>query len=184
MTTAYRRIAYSSEIIGAVVGASLGLLANLLLVWGVLNNRRWFLMHWLVLHLVLVVLLFVTSILVFVVQLGLWKLLGLVPVLLALVTMHIWAKVYELFCQLREAAGCAWHPGQGEAPPQYLAAWQPQPSLQPGTGEFYPGDQLSRGMVERLRDWNMVSSSLPAPCPRCVCRIRTRTPRISVPGSR
>ena len=111
-----------------MVGSSLGLLANLLLVWGVLKNRRWFLVHWLLLHLFLVVLLFLTSILVFVVQLGLWKLLGLVriklvlmctlnwntlvftalpipqvPVLLALVTMHLWSKVYQLFCQLREA---------------------------------------------------------------------------------
>ena len=75
-----RRIAYSSEIAAAVVGSSLGLLANLLLVWGVLKNRRWFLVHWLLLHLFLVVLLFLTSILVFVVQLGLWKLLGLVRI--------------------------------------------------------------------------------------------------------
>ena len=82
-----RRIAYSSEIAAAVVGASLGLLANLLLVWGVLNNRRWFLVHWLLLHLFLVVLLFLTSILVFVVQLGLWKLLGLVRIKLVTGTL-------------------------------------------------------------------------------------------------
>ena len=54
---------------------------------------RWYLLHWLVLHLVVVILLFVTSTLVFVVQRGLWKLLGLLPLSIALLTMFCWAKV-------------------------------------------------------------------------------------------
>jgi len=152
-----RSIAYTSEIVGAVLGAALGLMANLLLVWGVLKSRRWFLVHWLLLHLLLVLLLFLTSILIFVVQLGLWKLMGLVPVLMALVTMFLWTKVYELFCQLRGAVvACKAHPTQPRPLP-----WPPEPEVPPqpagpATVEFYPVDPLSRGMAERLKGWNMV----------------------------
>jgi len=152
-----RSIAYTSEIVGTVLGATLGFLTNLLLVWGVLKSRRWFLVHWLLLHLLLVLLLFLTSILIFVVQLGLWKLMGLVPVLLALVTMFLWTKVYELFCQLRGAVGpCKAHPSQPRPLP-----WPPEPEVPPqpagpATVEFYPVDPLSRGMAERLKGWNMV----------------------------
>ena len=122
-----------------------------------LKSRRWFLVHWLLLHLLLVLLLFLTSILIFVVQLGLWKLMGLVPVLLALVTMFLWTKVYELFCQLRGAVGpCKAHPSQPRPLP-----WPPEPEVPPqpagpATVEFYPVDPLSRGMAERLKGWNMV----------------------------
>ena len=126
-------------------------------MWGVLKSRRWFLVHWLLLHLLLVLLLFLTSILIFVVQLGLWKLMGLVPVLMALVTMFFWTKVYELFCQLRGAVvACKAHPTQARPLP-----WPPEPEVPPqpagpATVEFYPVDPLSRGMAERLKGWNMV----------------------------
>ena len=60
------------------------------------NHHRWFLIHWLVYHILALILLFLTSILVFVVQPALWKLLGIVPVILALFTIYCWAKV--TFC--------------------------------------------------------------------------------------
>ena len=55
--------------------------------------NRWFLMHWLIFHIIALVLLFITSILIFVVQAALWKLMGIVPVLTAFLTMYCWAKV-------------------------------------------------------------------------------------------
>ena len=54
---------------------------------------RWYLMHWLVFHLLALVLLFITSILVFVVQVSLWKLIGIIPVVVAIFTIYCWAKV-------------------------------------------------------------------------------------------
>merc|ERR1719206_636950 len=83
--------------------------------------------------------------------------MGLVPVLLALVTMFLWTKVYELFCQLKGAVGpCKAHPSQPRPLP-----WPPEPEVPPqpagpATVEFYPVDPLSRGMAERLKGWNMV----------------------------
>ena len=83
--------------------------------------------------------------------------MGLVPVLMALVTMFLWTKVYELFCQLRGAVvACKAHPSQPRPLP-----WPPEPEVPPqpagpATVEFYPVDPLSRGMAERLKGWNMV----------------------------
>ena len=54
---------------------------------------RWFLIHWLVFHVLALILLFITSILIFVVQPVLWKLMGIIPVVLAFLTMYCWAKV-------------------------------------------------------------------------------------------
>jgi len=170
-------IAYNAEIVGAVVGASLGLLVNVLLIFGVLWRRRWFLMHWLIIHLMALVLLFITSILVFVVQVNLWKLVGIVPVVVAIFAMYCWAKVYELFCSLRPLPEhdappppCKQHPHASLAPPFMLPPQHSQwledvnregrevsadclEELGPGV-EFYPVDPLSRGMVDRLRVFN------------------------------
>ena len=115
---------FSAEIVGAVVGASLGLLVNILLIIGVLWRRRsvghcngnytflnmivtfrWFLMHWLVIHLLALVILFITSILVFVVQVSLWKLIGIIPVVVAIFTIYCWAKVTLV---ISTATGMAW----------------------------------------------------------------------------
>jgi len=158
-----RSIAYTSEIVGAVLTSCLGLMVNILLVWGVLKNRRWFLIHWLALHLIIVVLLFVTSILIFVVQMRLWKLMGLLPVLLALVIMYSWSKVYQLFCQMRDIGQtvglghCNQHPAIGPNLPR-ISSWRDgqEPQSHPANVEFYPEDTLSRGMTERMRGWNMV----------------------------
>jgi len=170
-----RNIAYISEIVGAIVGASIGLLVNVLLVFGVLSRRRWFLMHWLVFHIIALVLLFITSILIFVVQTALWKLMGIVPVLTAFLTMYCWAKVYELFCCLcplpeqEHQPPCKVHSmANGLAPPFMLPPnpWMEEldregravsmdqiEELGPGV-EFYPVDSLSRGMVDRMSLFN------------------------------
>lgn len=170
-----QNIAYTSEIVGAIVGASTGLLVNILLVFGVLWSRRWFLMHWLVFHVVALVLLFITSILVFVVQVALWKLMGIVPVLLALFTMYCWAKVYELFGSMHPLPGqdhqppCKLHPLANSLTPPFMLPpppWMEEPDrngraismdqveeLGPGV-EFYPVDSLSRGMVDRMSLFN------------------------------
>ena len=55
--------------------------------------NRWYLMHWLVFHLLALVVLFITSILVFVVQVSLWKMIGIIPVVVAIFTIYCWAKV-------------------------------------------------------------------------------------------
>lgn len=160
--TSLQGIAYTSEIVGAIVGASVGLLVNILLVIGVMWKRRWFLIHWLVFHVLALVLLFVTSILVFVMQPALWKLMGIVPVVLAFLTMYCWAKVYELFGCLYPSTNKEQKP---HLPPPVLLPphpWQAHherdgravsrdriEELGPGV-EFYPVDSLSRGMVDRM----------------------------------
>ena len=56
-------------------------------------------MHWLLLHFLVLVLLFITSILLFVVQVRLWKLNGIIPVMVAIFTMYCWAKVIICTCK-------------------------------------------------------------------------------------
>jgi len=126
-------------------------------------------MHWLLFHVIALVLLFITSILIFVVQSALWKLLGLIPVLLALFTMYCWSKVYELFCLLHPLkeqdvpVPCKLHPLPPVGPP---GPWMNSldregravsmdriEELGPGV-EFYPVDTLSRGMVDRMSLFN------------------------------
>jgi hypothetical protein len=50
-------------------------------------------MHWLILHFLSLVFLFITSILLFIVQISLWKLVGTIPVMVAIFTMYCWTKV-------------------------------------------------------------------------------------------
>ena len=57
-------------------------------------------MHWLLFHLLVLILLFIICILLFVVQVSLWKLTGIIPVLGAIFTMYCWAKVWHLFIAL------------------------------------------------------------------------------------
>eukprot|EP00092_Neocalanus_flemingeri_P039685 GFUD01043217.1.p1 GENE.GFUD01043217.1~~GFUD01043217.1.p1 ORF type:complete len:330 (+),score=114.01 GFUD01043217.1:65-1054(+) len=176
-----RQIAYTAEIVGAALGASIGLLVNILLVFGVLWRRRWFLMHWLVIHLLALILLFLTSILLFVVQVNLWKLIGIVPVGVAIFTMYCWTKVYSLFCSLHHLPDhdhydhhpppCKLHPHDNSLAPPFMLThhnpgWMEEvgregreistdqvEELGPGV-EFYPLDSLSRGMVDRMRVFN------------------------------
>ena len=50
-------------------------------------------MHWLLFHLLVLIILFITSIILFVVQISLWKLVGIIPVMVAIFSMYCWAKV-------------------------------------------------------------------------------------------
>ena len=54
-------------------------------------------MHWLILHFASLVFLFITSILLFVVQISLWKIVGVIPVLVAIFTMYCWTKVCKCY---------------------------------------------------------------------------------------
>lgn len=158
-------IAYGSEMIGAVVSCLLALLVNLMLVFSVIRSRRWFLVHWLVLHVFFIILLFIASILLFVIQLKLWKLLGIIPVAVSLLIMYCWTKVWELFtvlgeeCQqllchqdyLEHMAANLQYQMEVSQKPNYTKTWLE--GLEKDWShdyQFYPGDPLSRGMAKRL----------------------------------
>lgn len=102
LTEDYRRtrLIYMLEIVGVLTGMCLGLLVNALLIIGVNKWRRWFLTHWLIFHLLLLIILFVVSVIFFSVEVRLRKLLGVVPVLASFFFMYCWSKVYELFCYI------------------------------------------------------------------------------------
>jgi len=174
-------IAYSAEIVGVFIGASLGLLANILLIFGVSWSRRWFFIHWLLFHLLVLIILFITSIILFVVQISLWKLVGIIPVMVAIFSMYCWTKVYELFCSLRPISDdelhpptCKLHP-HAQIAPQFVqhphqsewvedreereASMDKLGEVGPGM-EFYPVDPLSKGMMDRLRVFNMSMSNM------------------------
>ena len=59
-------------------------------------TTRWFLIHWLLLHFLSLVGLFISSILLFAVQVSLFKLFGLIPVVAALLTLYCWLKVGDV----------------------------------------------------------------------------------------
>ena len=58
-------------------------------------------MHWLILHFLSLVFLFITSILLFIVQISLWKLVGTIPVMVAIFTMYCWTKVWNFYLYVK-----------------------------------------------------------------------------------
>lgn len=130
-------------------------------------------LHWLIFHLLLLIILFVVSVIFFSVEVRLRKLLGVVPVLASFFFMYCWSKVYELFCYISlltdpltpSSPFCEFHP-----PPPFCLPPGPYPRHlseeghhhhdeeeeggEQGLGglgtEFYPVDPLSRGMMDRL----------------------------------
>jgi len=160
VVTSLSDIAYGSEMIGAVGGMLLGLLVNLMLIFAVLKCRRWFLIHWLILHVFFIIILFITSILLFVIQPNLWKLLGIIPVCVALLIMYSWTKVWELFVMLGDvshhkslellAAKLQYQLDVAQMP-TYTKTWVEGLDKEwPQDYQFYPVDPLSRGMARRL----------------------------------
>ena len=161
------------EIAGVLSGMTLGVLVNILLIFGIIKWKRWYLLHWMIYHLALLVILFVVSVTVFSVEMSLRKLLGVVPALASFFFIYCWIKVYELFCYLSLVSGygletshyCDLHPPLPPAPycvPVNIhhntndkevleddeeACGEDLVVL--GT-EFYPVDPLSRGMLDRL----------------------------------
>jgi len=177
LTEDYRRtqLIYMMEITGVLAGMMLGLLVNVLLVIGVNNWKRWYLLHWLIYHLVLLLILFVVSVVFFSVEVRLRKLLGVVPVMASFFFIYCWSKVYELFCYISlltaaPAPYCSVHhpapvyclppPPDSEAEAEQVAGPGAGQGAGPGT-EFYPVDPLSRGMLDRLvvLNRNMTSST-------------------------
>ena len=57
---------------------------------------RWFLLHWLIFHLLLTVFFFVISVVFFSVEIRMRKLLGVIPVLASFFIIYCWSKVYKL----------------------------------------------------------------------------------------
>ena len=171
---------YLLEIIGCVGFVSLCVLINILLVYGALRRKRWFLIHWLLLHLLL---LFTISILLYILPTNFYKLVGLVPTIVAILDLYCWVKVYQLFISLRHLPGtdtpppsCNHRSSPNTLPSPYLLYSHSHHSqevdrdgrevgsnrmekLGPGV-EFYPVDPLSREMGERVRILNMSLSNM------------------------
>ena len=117
-------------------------------------------------HLFLVVMLFVTSVVIFSVEISLRKLFGVIPVAASFFFMYCWYKVYELFSYMSlfglGGGYCDVHSYNVPTLPAYcLPLPVPVPhdaedggdqvDTGPGPGtEFYPVDPLSRGMMDRL----------------------------------
>lgn len=156
------------EIAGVLSGMCIGVLVNILLIIGVNNWRRWYLLHWMIYHLVLLVMLFIVSVILFSVEASLRKLLGVVPVLASFFFIYCWIKVYELFCYLSLVSGyggvvstpspCDLHapycvPVNFPHHPHDKEEGSEQSEedvIVHGGMEFYPVDPLSRGMMDRL----------------------------------
>jgi len=155
------QIQYTSEIIVVVVTGLLGILSNCLLIYGVVSSRRWFLVHWLVYHVVIVAGALVAAILILLLQTGFNKLYSLIPIFLIVTLVLSWVKVYQLFCEIElQLPPAAASPAR---PPCHLHS-NPHLNLPPpdfgwgaagGSGpkdwfvnkddmfEFYPADKLS-----------------------------------------
>jgi len=150
-------LAYFTELILIVTLTVLGLLVNSLLVFGVHKNRRWYLVHWMIYHGLAMIGLFTTSILVFVIQTHLLKLIGLAPLAVVVLLALIWIQVYKLFEEMPPPSP------KIDANLSQLFPHRPPPFMIEGAGtealeadsvtsdyEFYPVDPISRGMFKKL----------------------------------
>jgi len=152
------RIGYTLEIVIVVLGGILGILSNALLIYGVIRSRRWFLVHWLVFHVFVVIAGLVATILLLLLQSSLYKLYCLIPVGLIVAIILCWVKVYQLFCEMeleiKLPGPCQVHSTEDLRPPPplgwgggYIKEWiQKEDDAQ----EFYPVDKLSRNMQDRM----------------------------------
>ena len=102
---------------------------------------RWFLVHWLVYHSLAILLLLMTSFLIFVTQPDIFKLIGLAPLALALVTILLTVKVYNMFVEM------SLHLDQ--SPPGPYLVSEDMRRFRSGS-EFYPVDPVSREVSWRL----------------------------------
>ena len=84
-----------------------------------------------------------TSILIFVTQQELYKLIGLAPLALALVTILLTGKVYNTFVEMGR-------PSPSEFPPGPYLVSEEMKRFQSGS-EFYPGDPVRRERELRVR---------------------------------
>ena len=155
-----------------IVGTSLGILVNILLVLGIHQNRRyklndriqtfiiflrWFLVHWIVYHSIVIVLLLMTTILIFIIQEYLFKLIGLASLALALVVILLTTKVYNMFVEMTRDERCPPLAGPPPGPGPYFIT-EDVKQFRSGH-EFYPVDPVSRGVAERIQ----LHSYLPQP---------------------
>jgi len=154
------KIAYSLEIIGVVVGGVLGILSNVLLIYGVIKSKRWYLVHWLIFHVVLIAVGIAASLLIILLQRDLSMLFAVIPVTMTAIIIFSWIKVYQLFCLMepKTFGTCKVHSREylnssvGELDwigPRYGKMWIPPPKQDDRT-EFYPQDTLTKSLQERL----------------------------------
>ena len=118
---------------------------------------RWFLVHWIVYHSIVIVLLFITTILIFIIQEDLFKLIGLASLALALVVILLTTKVYNLFVEMTRDERCPPPAGPAPGPGPYFIT-EDVKQFRSGH-EFYPVDPVSRGVAERIQ----LHSYLPQP---------------------
>ena len=121
------------------------------------NYSRWFLVHWILYHSILIVLLFMASILLFIIPRDLFKLIGLAPLVLAFVMIFLTTKVYNLFLEMRRDQRCPPLAGADPGPRPYLIT-EDMKYFQSGH-EFYPLDLVSRALDQRMA----LHSYLPQP---------------------
>jgi len=148
-----KSVAYYSEVILIVIGTSLGCLVNILLVIGIRKNKRWYLVHWLIFHCFVVLLLFITAILIFVLQESLFKLIGIVPLVLIIFIIFLWSQVFKLFTDMEympEPEKFDFRKQPIPVPGPFLVS----PDFGPGSitsdYEFYPADPITRGLDQRM----------------------------------
>jgi len=149
---------YHVEIVLIIVGTSLGILVNILLVLGIKKNRRWFLAHWIVYHSMIIIILFMTSILIFITQKDLFKLIGLASLALAFFTIFFTSKVYNVFVEMKRIDGKFPLPGPpgppGPLPHPYVINQDMKhfqsSQFETNGFEFYPIDPISRGVSKRM----------------------------------
>jgi len=155
-------ILLSSELISIVTSTCLGLLVNILLVIGVIKNKRWYLIHWMIYHGLAMFGLFTISILVFVIQTHLLKLIGLAPLAVVVMLAIIWIQVYQLFEEMlplkleyeNEQLPTVFPQTFPITPPLFMIEGPDPDPMVAGTVtsdyEFYPVDPLSRGIFKKF----------------------------------
>ena len=127
---------------------------------------RWYLLHWLIFHLLLTVFFFVISVIFFSVETSMRKLLGVLPVLASFCIIYCWSKVsletngiltslagrslLIILCKMRSVAGVRavrlHHPphgaGAGQALPSSPALSAPPTLLHPPSHPPLPWQQV------------------------------------------
>jgi len=142
---------YYVEIVLVVIFSLTGVLANTLLIIGAQQHKRWFLLHWLIFYGLIFILLVLMSVLIFVFNYQLQKLLGLISIFLAIALLLVWKKVFYLFGVLQNKVKPCFDP---RCYPAVSPTEEVFRGVDLGLGyEFYPVDPVSRGLQHSLQQF-------------------------------